>query len=230
MRLSLALVALLLLTSCGVASEHMEMVRDPAPAPLRLLVVGDSLSAGFYASSSSADYVSLLADSLGRRRSVSTTLVAKPGVTAVDASHWRLAIPSDDAVVELGTNDFGEGIALSTFAAAYGSVLAQVRRSSRRARIVCLSLWSGPTEVDSIGAYGSAYDAVIRDSCKAIHGRYVDLSSAFATPAYHGPAGARTPFGSGDWFHPNDAGHVAIARLILPALGVDVPIATPVPH
>jgi lysophospholipase L1-like esterase len=229
-RKALALAALLLLTGCGASSEQMAVVQVHASRPLLLLVVGDGLSVGFYASSPSDDFVSLLAANLDQGRPISTTLVARPGETAVAASGWRLAIPSDDVVVELGTNDFGDDVALSAFSAAYASVLGHIRRASPDAKLTCAGLWSAPNAVNGIGADASAYDDVIRLSCGAARGRYVDLSTVFSAPADHGPAGTRTPFGTSDWLDPNDAGQAAIAETLLEAMGARSGVGSEGPH
>ncbi|HEX4215508.1 MAG TPA: SGNH/GDSL hydrolase family protein [Candidatus Dormibacteraeota bacterium] len=220
-RLLVICLVIPLLAGCGTGAERMVAAPQPAARPVRLLVVGDSLSVGYYASDLGASYVTLLQQGLDRRGlSVSTTLIAKAGVTAVDASQWRLGIPSDDIVVELGTNDYGDSVPLSSFQAAYDTILWALRRAAPQANLYCLGTWSNPAEVNRTGATAGMYDTVIQSSCHIARGDYVDLSPFYEQTGNHGPAGAATYLGTSDWFHPNDAGHDAIAELLLQVISV----------
>ena len=220
-RLLVICLVLPLLAGCGTGAERMVAAPQPAARQLRLLVVGDSLSVGYYASNLDGSYVTLLQQGLDHRGiSVSTTLVAKAGVTAVDASRWQLGIPSDDIIVELGTNDYGSSVPLSSFQAGYDTILWALRRASPHANLYCLGTWSNPAEVNRTGATAGRYDTVIQSSCQIARGHYVDLSPFYEQTGDHGPSGAATYLGTSDWFHPNDAGHEAIANLLLQVIPV----------
>ncbi|HEX9412606.1 MAG TPA: SGNH/GDSL hydrolase family protein, partial [Ktedonobacterales bacterium] len=73
--------------------------------------------------------------------------------------------------------------------------------------VVCLGIWQPTNAPNGIGVLAEAYDQVIWNLCP----RYGDLQALFANSAYHGPVGLSTWMGPADYFHPNDAGHAAIA-------------------
>jgi lysophospholipase L1-like esterase len=121
----------------------------------------------------------------------------------------------DVVVVEAGTNDFLDQTPRRRFAAAYRVLLAQVTAASPGARLVCLTMWipnAAPGRPPAkIGA--AFYNASIRRACRA--GAVANISPLFdAQPPLRGPAGRPTFLGPGDDFHPNSAGHAAIARAI----------------
>ncbi|HEY7342838.1 MAG TPA: SGNH/GDSL hydrolase family protein [Ktedonobacterales bacterium] len=136
--------------------------------------------------------------------------------TSVVFLPWlRGADPADaqDAVIELGTNDvFASGETLVQFRTAYDYILTRVRHDAPQAKIVCLGTWRTP-------AQGGRFDAIIRSDCASlVGGSYVALSHFYLNAHYRGPAGIVTAFGTSDDFHPNNAGHQAIATALLAAL------------
>ncbi len=185
------------------------LLRIPSDAAgnARVLITGDSLAAGFFASTEAQGFSSLVAGALGRVTPTTVsraheTLSTVAGVTEVPAD-------LDLAVVELGTNDVGIPTPLADFEAQYAELVGRIRTSSPDAAIVCAGTWT---------ADGAAYDAIIAGVCTANAGRYVSLADLFAMPDMHGPAGRDTFAGAGDDFHPNDAGHRAIADAVLAVL------------
>ena len=184
----------------------LRIPRDTA-GNARVLITGDSLAAGFFASTEAQGFSSLVAGALGRVTPTTVsraheTLSTVAGVTEVPAD-------LDLAVVELGTNDVGIPTPLPDFEAQYAELIGRIRTSSPDAAIVCAGTWT---------ADGAAYDEVIAGVCTANAGRYVSLAGLFATPDLRGPAGRDTFVGAGDDFHPNDAGHRAIADAVLAVL------------
>jgi lysophospholipase L1-like esterase len=117
----------------------------------------------------------------------------------------------DLAVVELGTNDIAVPTPIKDFEDQYAALLGKIHSTSPKAAIVCVSTWS---------ASGRAYDDVISKACGAVTGRYVSVAALNSNAANHGPAGVETESGASDTFHPNDAGHQAIAKSITDALGI----------
>ncbi|MEZ3155828.1 SGNH/GDSL hydrolase family protein [Microbacterium sp. BWR-S6Y] len=174
---------------------------------VRMLVAGDSLTAGFFATTKDRGFIRLVADDIG---SVDVTGAAQAQQTLSTVAAVT-DVPSDVgvAVVELGTNDVGVPTPLADFEQQYASLLDRIRSTSPKAGLLCLGTWT---------ADGAAYDEVIARSCAARAGVYVSLAEAFATADFHGPAGRETFAGAGDEFHPNDAGHRAIADAVLAAL------------
>jgi lysophospholipase L1-like esterase len=84
-----------------------------------------------------------------------------------------------------------------------------MKARSPKVAIVCVSVWQ------SLGINAAGYDRLIREKCKAQGGQFVDVSALFIDPRSRGPVGVKTWAGVSDAFHPNDAGHKAIADLIL---------------
>ncbi|WP_307387579.1 SGNH/GDSL hydrolase family protein [Microbacterium testaceum] len=172
-----------------------------------MLVTGDSLAAGFFASTEAQGFSSLVTGALGR---VTPTTVSRAHQTLSTVAGVTEVPPDLDlAVIELGTNDVGIPTPLADFEAQYGDLLGRIRTSSPDAALVCLGTWTHD---------GAAYDEVIARSCAANAGRYVSLAGLFAVAELHGPAGRDTFVGTGDEFHPNDAGHRAIADAVLAVL------------
>jgi lysophospholipase L1-like esterase len=186
-------------------------VGAPQASPRPILFVGDSLTVGFYASSPGKTYPALVSARLGRPG----VLVATGGVTA---SHYaaRTAYPKAAiVVVELGTNDFEHQTPVGAFDRAYEDVIAHVRAANPTARLVCVAVWNGSYS-NPAWTPSATYDAKIRGDCTG--GKVANVTGAFDTLADRGPQGTQSAFGQRDQFHPNDAGHQAIATSVLGAL------------
>jgi len=196
----------------AAAEEEAKLVRMDFPAgrPLRLMVAGDSLAAGLFASVQANGFSKVLQAGLGKKGPVDASGYAKAGATAAQAGA-ALQVPSsiDLAVLELGTNDLVQKTDPTVFGGQYTALLAKVQRDSPEVQILCLSLWQSPASA------ASAYNSIIKDKCGAAGGKYVDLGGLFVQEANRGPAGVETWTGQSDAFHPNDTGHKAIADLIL---------------
>jgi acyl-CoA thioesterase I len=214
---AVALVALLLITGCASGTGRQALPSSARTLPgTRLLVVGDSLSAGYFASSMDRSFPRLLArdlEAIGMK--VAPTVVAHAGATARDAGYWKVAIPSDIVVVELGTNDWGTAMPLEQFRTEYRDLLRLVESASPRATLICTGAWADKTEINPLGLTVLPYDSVVQQQCAERHGQYVDLVATYSDPANHGPGGRRTFLGLSDWFHPNDLGHHALADAVM---------------
>lgn len=185
--------------------------------PARVLVVGDSLSRGLYASTEENGYRSLLLDQLAEQHEegVEPQTVALTGAAAGRVA--EIADPPSGlavAVVELGTNDIGDQTPLPKFRATYARLLDAITDESPDVALVCLGAWQGEE-------LAAPYDAVISEECEAAGGVFRPLAPIFSAPGMRGPAGepAVGEGGVSDMFHPNDDGHEAIAELVLDALG-----------
>lgn len=197
-----------LLTAC-IAGESTY----PSTAPSKtddltsVFVAGDSLSHGMFASSEQHSFVDLV---LSNSAPAELTLVSQPSGT-LQAVASTIDVPTgvDVAIVELGTNDVEKGASDEEFGRDYESLLSAIRDASPNAKIVCTGTWTG---------WGWTHDEAIRKACVDVGGAYVHLRDLFNTDPYRGPAGQDTFLGMSDEFHPNDAGHAAIARRINDAL------------
>ncbi len=114
-------------------------------------------------------------------------------------------------MIELGTNDTEPPDGFQT---AYQQIVQTLHRANPTARIVCLRPWQDPTN-----GYQPAYWQTIQAACRDWPMVVVDLAAPYLDASPHGPGGGATYRGPRDWFHPNDAGHAAIARALLAALG-----------
>lgn len=188
-------------------------------APHQLIFVGDSLTEGVYATTPQQDYAYVTAAQTHK----SFEVKGEYGVSAVftaqkmQASNPKLkVVPGDalDVILELGTNDVvASGETLAQFKSSYDYILNRVHQDAPNAKLICLGVWRDPTA----GAHesGYAYNQIIQADCP---GTYVPLGDLFMNNSLHGPAGRPTWIGNADWFHPNDAGHAAIAARVAAAV------------
>jgi lysophospholipase L1-like esterase len=224
----LSLILLLLGLSVGGSGVLAGPMRPDRPY-VRVLFVGDSISAGWFATTPARAYPARLLDLLraaDARDGRTSQVLAVPGTRAVDGLAEVRALPAvpraDLIVVEFGTNDYGHlPNPLADFRRAYSALLALLSDTSPTATVTCVSVWAPRETPNPLGIPGARYDTVIAEACAALphhQGRYVDISAIYADPAAHGPNGRRVWLGTGDVFHPNDAGHAAIAAAIYAAL------------
>ena len=182
--------------------------RVPTPA----YFVGDSITYGFTATTLTHTYRAQLETYLrqGQAARVVESGVWSPGWRAADALKAVIAHPpaADTRllVVEIGTNNAAHTHDPAAFDAQYRQIIGRLQAAAPGARLVCLSAWWQP------GA-SQPYNAAIQRACAS--GMYVNITTLYANPAYRGPAGRKTfLWQRTDDFHPNDAGHAAIALAV----------------
>lgn len=174
-----------------------------SPAP-RLLVVGDSLAVGLYATAPDRGYAMRLADTLGadltvlRAATVQAAAAALPGVGGSYAT----------IVVELGLNDASPryDVSLADYLAQYSALLDALAARWPDARILVTTLWSGQGETDRRAAYSAGLQALAQARGRPL----ADVAAA--------TRGRRAWVSAIDGWHPNDMGHAAIAATIADAL------------
>jgi len=224
-RLSILLVVVALLAGCGTASAQNATSH---PLPRALLFIGDSLTGGYYATDQTHDYVAHVTADLGLP---ALYLSKHYGIRAdevqAEIQHGLAIPPARITVVELGTNDFSgyslvgahtpEGLA--AFTTAYRALLGEIRHVAPSTRLVCIGIWHVPGDTNDLHETAGSYDQHIASACQAAHGTYVSLEAIAANGAYRGPVGQHTWLGLNDGWHPNDAGHTAIAAAIVHVLG-----------
>lgn len=160
----------------------------------RVLVIGDSLSAGYGARAPDRGWPSLLGVPIAGE--------AAPGMTSsfFVGRSWRAEI----AVVELGINDCRDGVPPVVFALQMREILLSV--SARRIVLIV------PYETG--GERGSGWRPYAQSLVDLARGdprvALVDLRPAFGAPT--------TRLLAPDLIHPNDAGHALIAQLVATAL------------
>jgi lysophospholipase L1-like esterase len=174
------------------------------------VALGDSISAGRYATAQEGTFPYLVAARLG----MNLDLVARSGtkaawgvaqIGAVNAAHPALV------TIELGTNDVGFNTPPEAFAAQYDQIVAAVSADNRR--VFCIGSWlpSAP------------FDDIIAAACDRHGGTFVSLQGYYGVNAFHAANGGSSYLGRTDWFHPGDQGHAAIAAAVVSALGAGPP-------
>jgi lysophospholipase L1-like esterase len=178
------------------------------------VALGDSISAGKYATTQDGIFPTIVAD----RLQMNLDLVARSGAKADWALPRLVSIASAHpalVTIELGTNDAGFHTPAATFRSQYDVIVNAV--SSRGTRVLCIGSWLPAPD----------YDAIIMQTCTAHGGTFVSLDGFYGVNAFHAPNGASSYLGRTDWFHPGDAGHEAIAAAVLATLGAGPPPVLP---
>lgn len=188
----------------------------------RVLVLGDSLTNGAYASDDTHAFRYLLAQKLGAD-------LAGGGYynlpTAADAYLAYLPWRADLIVLEVGINDaYGYGpnplTSESAWQVAYGDLLYRMKAGGATVVAVTPFASFGPTAAHY--AVLARYAGYIRQQAKAHGVVLADVWAASATCgdciSQPGDVSAIAPGFTGDGFHPNNKGHALIAKTILDAL------------
>ncbi|MBC7633542.1 SGNH/GDSL hydrolase family protein [Aeromicrobium sp.] len=189
--------------------DTVRLVR-PNNAPMRVLFVGDSLTGAYFASVEEngfqSEVIRALTDSGGHVEAIGASRAGASLTTVASITD----VPSGLhlAVVELGTNDVGARTSLINFRVQYAKLLERIRLTSPAAALVCLGVWQT----------SGSYDVIIEDECIRARGAYRGLRDLYTKTSLHAAAGSPTFQGPADGFHPNDAGHRAIADRVLKAL------------
>ncbi len=212
MRAAWPIVIAALIAGCGGHAQPASDAAQPAAGTARLVVVGDSLAFGRFADTQDDAFPQRVAAARHARPEV----LAAPGVTTAQLAAQAAPRGGDVVVVEAGTNDFLFQTPRRRFQDDYRALVGKVKAASPGARLVCLTTWV-PKDTPPAKIPASFYDATIRRECDG--GAVADVSPILTQPDMRGPAGRPTYLGPGDAFHPNSAGHAAIARLIESALG-----------
>ena len=181
------------------------------------VALGDSISAGRFATAQDGTFPALVAQKLGMNlnlvaRSGAKAAWAIPQLGTVTAAHPALV------TIELGTNDVGFNTPFDTFAAEYEAIVSGV--SSPQTRVLCIGSWLPSTGLD----------AIIARTCERHGATFVSLNGFYAVNDFHANDGGSSYLGRTDWFHPGDQGHAAIAAAVLSALGAGpAPVVGPLP-
>jgi lysophospholipase L1-like esterase len=206
-RAARSIVIAALIAGCGGPAQQAGGDARPESGEARLVVVGDSLAFGRFADTRDEAFPQRVATAIHARPEV----LAAPGVTTAQLTAQAVPGGGNVVVVEAGTNDFLYQTPRRRFAGDYRALLAKVTAASPGAKLVCVTTWT-PNDLPPARIPASFYDATIRRACA--DGSVADIAPLAARPGLRGPAGRSTAFGAGDDFHPNSAGHAAIARLI----------------
>lgn len=189
-----------------VAAVEKLTVTRTAGQPLRMLVAGDSLSQGRFATLAEEAYVPLVETALSKRGPVETDIIGDSGNTTTDVLPSVTSKRYDFIILELGTNDAGEEN--RAFAQDYPKMVKALRKASPKAALLCTGSWQTNYRAGMV-------DPTIQKVCTDNGGRYVRLNPLFNDAATRGPDKKMGAYGLGDTFHPNSVGHRRIADGLL---------------
>jgi acyl-CoA thioesterase-1 len=195
-----------ILAVCSVTLLAATGMRAIAATPIRIVALGDSLTAG-YGLANKDGFVPELQAALAKAGVAAT--VANAGISGDTASDglarlaWSVPQGTDVVIVELGANDMLRGIAPDVTRAALDSILQ--RLTERHISVLLCGMRAAP----NLGAdYAAAFERI-----------YPDLAAKYRVPLYpfflDGVAG-KLDLEQGDGMHPNPAGVAVIVAGILP--------------
>ena len=205
------------------AGAARAQVQAPTPRPVRLMALGDSLTAGYG-----------LPPGQGFVPQLQAALAARPGahrpVRVLDAGvsgdttagglarlDWALAEAPDCVLVELGGNDGLRGLPTDRMAQALESILSRLERRG------VPTLLAGMHAPPNLGAdYGRAFHAVFTEAAA----RRPDV--IFMPFFLEGVAGERA-LNQPDGIHPNAQGVAEMIRQILPSVAALLALVPPLP-
>ncbi len=190
----------------------------------RLLVVGDSLTAGLAATSEGATFKHILSEALG------ADLGSYRTTRLEDAEGVSLAWAPDIIVLEIGLNDvISPTLEEQEWQERYGVLLDRLEGSG--AVVIAATPFRGVYGAHPKFDALSRYAGYIREEAEGRGALVADLWGIECLPSCLSQVGDPTPFPPlyrGDNFHPNDEGHRRIAESVLRALRpytVWVPVA-----
>lgn len=218
-------VALVPAIQSMISSNSHAVEASPSAAPEepiagntfdRVLFAGDSISVGRDARLLPESFRAITSRRLKASGTESITTIAKSGAKLnYIAQSKSLPKDLDLAIIEMGTNDAGGKTPTETFRQEYQNYLKRIRALSPTVDLVCLGVWYRPeTQI------AQDLDAAIKQTCEANNGTYVPLSDLYSNAKNRGPRGVDTWKGKSDLFHPNTAGHLAIADRLLRELSL----------
>jgi lysophospholipase L1-like esterase len=181
------------------------------------VALGDSISAGRFATAQDATFPALVAEKLGMNLDLVARSGAKAGwaipqLNAVAAAHPALV------TIELGTNDAGFHTPGDIFTSQYDAIVSAL--VGPHTRVLCIGSWLP----------SPSFDGIIAEICERHGGTFVSLDGFYGVPDFHAPDGGSSYLGRSDWFHPGDQGHAAIAAAVVSALGAGpAPVVGPLP-
>lgn len=183
---------------------------------LKYVALGDSLAAGDYTSKENMAYEYVLTrylkDTLGYNATLDGYWKAGATITSLIQPNYNniIKMAPDLITIELGTNEQDQTnpnyASSTTFKTNLVDLVGGLQSDLPKAKILLLTTWKANTS--------ATYDAVI----KAVGNQYnvpvVDIASVYAKSSNIAQSGATSWAGSGDGYHPNDAGNQAIADLL----------------
>lgn len=224
MRVSILTFLLLIMLSAfsmsrPVVAQFGTLPGGTLPPDNKLLVIGDSLTSGLYASHEQATFVSLLGKKtvykIGRTHA---SMLPQAVIAWQGGKAWQPNI----VVIEIGLNDVARGtMTLADWKVEYSELIVDIQSTGAKV-VLCTTFWAGLKKEHPDYHWYLEYNQTIRDLAEQHNTALADLWSATldcsdcvsnsAQLSYWGP------HYHGDGFHPNDQGHALIAQTIINAL------------
>ena len=206
------LVLVIALVTAGTASAQVQAPAQvpavPATKPIKMVVLGDSLSAGLGLQASAAFPARLQKSLKANGIDVDMINAGVSGDTSSggrDRLDWSVPEGTEAVILELGANDALRGIDPKVTRSALTDILTRLK--ARKVAVLLCGMVAPPN-------YGSDYSA-------RFNAIYPDLAKAFAVPLYpfflKGVA-ADARLNQADGMHPTAEGVDVIVRNILPAV------------
>jgi acyl-CoA thioesterase-1 len=178
----------------------------PAQAPVHIVALGDSLTAGYGLADKDGFVPRLQAELSAKEAGAEVANAGVSGDTASDGLarlDWSVPQGTDAVIVELGANDMLRGIKPAVTRAALDAILQ--RLTARRIAVLLCGMRAAP----NLGAdYGAAFERI-----------YPELAAKYGVSLYpfflDGAAGDLS-LTQQDGMHPNAAGVGVIVQRILP--------------
>ena len=178
-------------------------------APLRLLVLGDSLAAGYGLAHDEAFQAKLIKSLREDGRDVTLLDGAVSGDTTAGGLarlDWALGDGADAAIVELGANDGLRGIDPKDTEANLTAILDTLK--ARHIKVLLCGMYAPPNLGD---AYGAAFRAVFE--------RLSKRSEIMFDPFFLAGVAGDIALNQADHIHPNPAGVQLIVARLRPVVG-----------
>lgn len=184
--------------------------------PLKYVALGDSLAAGDYTSKENMAYqyvfTRYLKDTLGFKATLDGFWQAGATITSIAQPNYDkvVAMAPNLITIELGTNEQDQTnpnyADTTTFQTNLTNLVAGFKSDLPKAKLILFTTWKADTS--------ATYDKAI----KAVGTQYaipvIDISKVYEKSSNIAQSGANSWAGSGDGYHPNDAGNQAIADLL----------------
>lgn len=198
-----------------VFSSEISAGGGTIPKPNKIMVLGDSLTRGLYASSETRTFASLLATEFDAE------LARIPGVDLsgaekhwIDSKHWG----ADLVIIEIGLNDVSnQSINETDWAKRYANLVYEIKQTGS-AVVTCTMFNSDRLGHPQYDRY-LRFNQYIRDGGGVIADLWTATEDCdcISDPAVASPY---APDWAGDTFHPNDLGHRVIADTIKSAMSM----------
>ena len=192
--------------ACAAVLVAWSMQAGAAEAPVKIVALGDSLTAGHNLPTSAAFPAQLERALKARGHAVE---IANAGVSGDTASgglarlDWSVPEGTDAVIVEFGGNDFLRGIDPRVTRKALDAIL---RRLNERGLAVLLAGMRAPPNLG--GDYVRAFNAIFPDLAK--------MHDPVFYPFFLDGIATQSKFNLRDGIHPNAAGIAAIVERVLP--------------